>query len=700
MNKINDRSSKLRYNLLTTIVYIIGIILLIQLFNLQIIHGEEYRETSNTRLTRESVLRAARGSIKDRTGIELVTNETGFGLEIYQTKADDATINSAIDTMIKILEENKDKFVDNLPIKVNPFKFTQKEEKDQKEWKKNNNIDENATAEQAFNFLKDKYKIENDDLDQARKIMAVRYEITRNGYSATRSVKIASDISRNSAVKIREQNSSFSGMNIITEPIVKYTSGSLASHILGYVGAIDEEEYATRESTYRNDDVIGKNGVQYIFEDYLKGQDGIKQIDMAVDGTITSEYVSKEAVAGSDVVLTIDANLQAVAEKALKANIKKIASGGFGKKKDAKAGAVVVMNVKTGEVLALASYPDYEPGLFVKGISEKTYNSYKKENNLYNRAVSGNYAPGSTFKMAVALAGLETNKITTKSTINDTGIYPRGGNPVCWYYTSYRSGHGYLNVSQAIKHSCNYFFYELGYRVGIDGIAKYANYLGLGKKTGIELEGETSGILASPQVAKDINGADWYLGDTLSAAIGQSYNSFSPLQMAKYVSMLANGGKDIDVTLIKSIIKADGTEVSKEEINKYTNEKLGLKDQKTEDLNVKSENIQAILKGMKGVTSESGGTAYSTFADFNIELGGKTGSAQIGVDGKDGAHAWFVGFAPYDDPEIAVVVLVEKGGTGGYTAEVAKQIIAEYFGMNANSVTENMQAISSSESVR
>lgn len=337
---------------------------------------------------------------------------------------------------------------------------------------------------------------------------------------------------------------------------------------------------------------------------------------------------------------------------------------------------------------------------FVKGISEKTYNSYKKENNLYNRAVSGNYAPGSTFKMAVALAGLETNKITTKSTINDTGIYPRGGNPVCWYYTSYRSGHGYLNVSQAIKHSCNYFFYELGYRVGIDGIAKYANYLGLGKKTGIELEGETSGILASPQVAKDINGADWYLGDTLSAAIGQSYNSFSPLQMAKYVSMLANGGKDIDVTLIKSIIKADGTEVSKEEINKYTNEKLGLKDQKTEDLNVKSENIQAILKGMKGVTSESGGTAYSTFADFNIELGGKTGSAQIGVDGKDGAHAWFVGFAPYDDPEIAVVVLVEKGGTGGYTAEVAKQIIAEYFGMNVNSVTENMQAISSSESVR
>lgn len=232
---------------------------------------------------------------------------------------------------------------------------------------------------------------------------------------------------------------------------------------------------------------------------------------------------------------------------------------------------------------------------------------------------------------------------------------------------------------------------------GIENIAKYASYLGLGRKTGIELQNETSGILATSEVAKKLNGSDWYLGDTLSAAIGQSYNSFSPLQMAKYVSMLANGGKNIDVTLIKSIVKADGSEVSKEEINQYTNEKLGLKNETTEDLNVNSDNLKAILQGMKGVTSE-GGTAYSAFAGFDIEVGGKTGSAQTG-DGKD-AHAWFVGFAPYDDPEIAVVVLVEHGGTGGYTAGVAKEIIEEYFGMNSNSVTEDMEAIPSTQSVR
>ncbi len=212
------------------------------------------------------------------------------------------------------------------------------------------------------------------------------------------------------------------------------------------------------------------------------------------------------------------------------------------------------------------------------------------------------------------------------------------------------------------------------------------------------MEAETGGVLATPEYAKQTYNEDWYLGTTLSAAIGQTYNSFSPIQMAKYVSMLANGGKNIDVTLIKSIMRADGSEVSKEEIKNYKNEKLGLKNETTEDLNVKSKNIRAILKGMKGVTSEQGGTAYSTFSDFNIEVGGKTGSAQTGV--KKDAHAWFVGFAPYDEPEIAVVVLVEHGGTGGYTAGVAKQIMAEYFGMNSNSVKENMKAISSTEKVR
>lgn len=688
----NERTDRIRYNILITIIYIVGIILIIQLFNLQIIHGKEYRETSNSRLTRESIIKAARGSIKDRTGIELVGTDTGYSVEIYSTKATDAELNTSIKKLIEILEKNKDKFVDNLPLEVEPFKFTMDSEEEQKQWKINNEIDENETAEQAFNNLKEKYEISETDNKIARKIMAIRYEISRNGYSNTKSVIIAKDISNISAVQVKEQNAKLTGMYVVTEPVVSYTSGNLASHLLGYVAPINEKEYAERKDTYRNDDIIGKDGIQKIFEEYLKGKDGLKQVDMTVDGTITSEYISEEAVAGSDVILTIDANLQKVTEEALEQNIKDIASGKFGKKYDAKAGAAIVLNVNTGEILALANYPDYNPEKF-----SEEYSNDDETGKYLNRAISSEYPPGSVFKMAVATAALDTGKITTSTRINDTGVYPYGHQPACWYYNSYGSGHGYLNVTQAIKHSCNYFFYELGYRLGIDTIAEYASKYGLGKRTGIELEGEEDGNVASRDDATS-NGLDWYLSDTLSVSIGQSYNNFTPIQMAKYISMIANGGKNIDISIVKSIIKSDGSEVSKDEIKKFANEKTGTENELKENLKISEENLDAIRKGMKGVTSEAGGTAYSTFADFDIDIAGKTGSAQTGVEGE--AHGWFAGFAPYDDPEIAVVVLVEKAGSGGYTAGVAKSIMEEYFGMNAEKVTENKNAESSIESVR
>ena len=693
MNKEKNRNDRIRYNILTTIVYIAGIILLIQLFNLQIIHGAEYRETSNSRLTRETVVKAARGSIKDRTGVELVRTDTGYSAEIYSTKVSDEELNLAIKKFIEILESNKDTYIDNLPIKVEPFEFTEEDEDYQKEWKRENNLDENYSAGQVFNALKEKYEISEEDVNTARKIMAIRYEISSKGYSSTRSVTIARDISNTSAVQIREQNAKLAGINVVTEPTVAYTSGNLASHILGYVGAISEEEYSTRKDTYRNDDVIGKDGVQKVFEEYLKGTDGIKQVDMTVDGAITSEYISEEAVAGSDVVLTIDANLQKVAEEALEKNIKDIADGKYGEGNDADAGAVVVMNVNTGEVLAMASYPDYNPERY-----SEEYDPNDETGKYYNRAIRSIYAPGSTFKMVVASAALDTGEITTKTRINDNGVYPYGDGQACWYYRSYGVGHGYLNLTQAIKYSCNYFFYDLGYRMGIDTIADYAGRYGLGKRTGVELMGESSGIVASREYANSIGYTTWYPADTLSAAIGQSFNSYTPIQMARYISMIANGGKNVDVSIIKSIINPDGTEVSKEEIENFVKDSIGTENELKEDLNISEENLDAIRDGMKGVTSESGGTAYSTFADFDIDIAGKTGSAQTGVDGE--AHGWFVGFAPYDEPEIAVVVMVEKAGSGGYTAVVAKEIMEEYFGMNSERVTEDKSAESSIESVR
>lgn len=690
----DDRDTNLRYNLITILVYIVGIVLIVQLFNLQIVNGKEYRETSNTRLSRETVIKAARGSIKDRTGNLLVTTKMGFNIELYKTKINTTTLNKTILNTIKILENNNDKYINNLPISIEPFKFTIDDEESQVNWKKENDIKEDATPEQCFYELKEKYKIEQDNILEAYKIMVVRYEISRNGYSSIRPVTIAKDVSRESAVKLGEQSIYFPGISATNEPMVSYPSGSLASHILGYVGNITETELDGREDTYGINDVIGKVGIQYVFEEYLRGKDGIKQLDMSVDGTITDEYITQEAVAGSDVILTIDANLQAATEKALANNIKKIAGGGFSKRSDAKAGAAVVMNVKTGEILAMASYPDYEPELFVNGISQKKLDEYNKGDNIFNRAISGVYAPGSTFKMITAIAGLETGVITPTEKINDIGVYKKAHEPACWIWNSYGMSHGWLNVTEAITHSCNYFFYEVGYRATIDNIAKYAKYYGLGEKTNVELPMEEKGIVATRDKAKE-RGDEWQIGETLSAAIGQSYNSYTPIQMAKYISMLANGGEPIDVTIVKSINDVNGNQVSKEDITKFVNAKLGLTKEKKENLNIKKKNIDAILKGMKGVTSEEGGTAYSTFANFNIELGGKTGSAQTDVQGK--INGWFVGFAPYEEPEIAVVVLVENAGSGSYTAEVARDILQEYFGMNMEKVEEDLTAMPSTE---
>ncbi len=687
----NKKDNKIRYNIATIIVYIVGIILLAQLFNLQIIHGEEYRETSNTKLTRESILEADRGNIKDSSGENLATVTTQNSVELYKTKSNNQTINDTILRLVNLLSTNGDQYVDNFLININPYSFKLETDESQRKWKKANGIDENATAEEAFNYFKNKYEIKTENVEDARKIMAIRYEISYNGYSSTKSIKIAENVSELSVHQLYEQNSEFPGVTISESSVRSYPLGSTASHIIGRIGKIEESELKGNENTYDQNDIIGKSGIEYVFEKYLKGTDGVKQIDMDVDGTITDEYISQEAVAGSDVILTIDSKLQAITEQALKDNINKIASGGFSYQYDADAGAAVVLNVKTGEVIAMASYPDYDPSAFINGIDSQTWDYYINGTTkpLENKAISMNYSPGSTFKMVTALAGLESGAITPTEKINDTGVYPYAHNPVCWYYTSYHTGHGRLNVSQAIQHSCNYFFYEVGRRIGIDTLADYAYYLGLGHKTGIELNGEANGNLASSQRAVEEN-RSWYLGETLSAAIGQSYNTFTPLQMAKYVAMIANGGKKIDVTIVKSIVNADGSEVPRNEYESYVNEKLGLSNDDVQERTFNKDNINAILEGMRGVTSESGGTAYSTFKNFNIEVGGKTGSAQTGIAGK--TNAWFVGFAPFDDPEIAIVVFVRNGGHGGYTAEVARDIIAQYFGMNTTQVTEDTTA--------
>ena len=693
-----EPNTKLRLNMISFFVYIIGTILLLQLFSLQIINGAEYRENSNVRLSRESILYSARGDITDNTGEILATVDMSYGIELYKTKLENEELNNSILNTIKVLEKNGDTYTDTFPIKINPFEFTISGDR-LNNWKKTYKLNQDSTAEEAFYYFKNKYKISQENIEDVRKIIAIRYRISTEGYSQTRSIAIADNISKESVSEFSEKNSLFGGITIVTRAIRTYPNGKLASHILGYIGKINGEEYSRKKDEgYLINDYIGRTGIENLFEKYLKGINGIKQIDMDVDGTITDEYIEEEAIQGSTLVLTIDAKLQEVTEKALQDTINNIRDGVYGKTRQypATAGAIVVMNVKNGEVLAIASNPDYEPELFVNGISQDKYNEYREVNALYNRAISGAYAPGSTFKLLTAITALQEEKVGIKDKINDSGPYPLGHHPACWLYNQQRSTHGYLNVTNAIKYSCNYFFYESGVRVGIEQIDRYAKYFGLGVKTGIELPSESAGILASPEVTKNKNNGEvWTVGYTLNASIGQGDNSFTPIQMAKYISTLVNGGEKINPTIIKSIKLANGGEVSKAEIGEYTKEKLG-QIEEVEDLEISQEYIDVILEGMKDVTSETGGTAYTIFKDLNITIGGKTGSAQTA----SGTNACFVGFAPYDNPEIAIAVVIEKGGSGSLAAYAAKDIIAQYFGMNQGNIVEDITAYPYTEQQR
>lgn len=682
-NKIKANFN-LRYNLLSTLVYLIGAVLIIQLFNLQIVHGEEYLQTSNARLTRESVIEAARGNITDRRENILATTKTGYSVELYKTKIGNSDLNQVILDIVNLLENNEDTYINNFPINSD-LKFTLASEDAAKEWKGKYKIAENANEKECIEKFKEKYEIEINDIKDALKIIAIRYEITTKGYSSTRSIKIAEDISKKSAIQFNEQNAKFSGVNIIEEPIRVYTKGNLASHILGYIRKIDDTELKQKaEQGYTLHDYIGKMGIEYVFEEYLRGTKGRKQIDMSVDGTILGEYVEEEAISGKTIVLTIDSEIQEKMEQIIEDSVKQLQK----EKKKTDFGAAVLMNVKTGEILAMCSYPDFKPESFVGTLENDVWEDIKKGNKLNNTAIQA-YPPGSTFKMVTAVAALEEGVVKESENIYDRGIYPYGHKPVCWYYTEHHRGHGNVNIKTAIQKSCNYFFYEMGRRLGVDAIAKYAKFFGLGEKTGVELTGEAKGLVASTQEAK-ARGKQWYTADNFSAAIGQSDNSFSPIQMARYISILARDGEYITPTLIKEVKDLDGNTVSKEEMRNYVNGLLGISTDPVSDLKISREAIDTAKAGMRLVTSP-GGTAYTVFKDFKQSVAGKTGSAQARTKEKgEMVHGWFVGFTPYKNPEVAIAVLLEDGASNSHAAKAAKKILEAYYNTDIEE-TENLK---------
>ncbi len=374
----NLDKKNVRYNILIILSYLIGIILILQLFNLQIVHGEEYLEQSNSRLTRETSIKAARGNILDCNGNILAGTTTKYVLEIYKSKIEENVLNDTIIRTINVLEKNGDTYIDEFWIEIEPIKYKYEDNEKIKKWLIENELDENLTAEEALNAYIEEYELQNYNLQDARKIIAVRYGIEKNGYSSMRAYTISSNINKLSVLEFEENKHNFPGISTKDMPIRSYTYGSLASHVIGYVGKINSEEYKNNHG-YDIDDYIGKTGIEYVLEKYLKGTDGTRQVDMSIDGTKTAEYTTEEAVGGNDVVLTIDSKVQQKAEESLKSNIEKIKAGEYGTAYNVETGCAIAINVNTGEIIAMCSYPDFEPKLFVNGISQEKWNEYTQE---------------------------------------------------------------------------------------------------------------------------------------------------------------------------------------------------------------------------------------------------------------------------------------------------------------------------------
>ena len=530
------------------------------------------------------------------------------------------------------------------------------------EFKKTRKIPEAADAHGVIGFFKEYYKIEDGyTYEQLRKIIGVRYEMENRLFSNNTPYTFATDVSIDCVTFIKEQQQDFQGIHIMVEPIREYTNGTLAAHILGRVGVMYKEEYEKlKEKKYNINDVIGKDGIEKYLEDYLRGRDGVSSVEHNIDGMMSRVLESQPPVPGNYAVLTIDARLQHALEKSLENTILRLQKTAKGAQ--ARAGSGVVVDVNSGEILAIASYPTFDPAKFNELWGEMSRDPNRP---MWNRAISGQYAPGSTFKVLSAFAALESGAISPTDTINCEGVYrvyaSSGYTPVCWIYSSYGKGHGRQNVTQAIENSCNYYFYEVGRRLGIDTLYEYGKKFGLGEYTGIELGGEAKGIFAGPEYREKI-GSMWYPGDTLQAAIGQSDHLFTPLQIANYIATIANGGNRYKIHLVKSVKSYDGGTCVMEN-----------KPEVVEEIKSNWKNYKAIIDGMRRVSET--GTAASTFVNYDIPVGGKTGSASV-PNGE--ANGLFVAFAPFDDPQIAIAVVVEHAGSGSAIASVARDVIDAY----------------------
>lgn len=679
----------------------------VTLYKLQIIEGAAYYEESQNNQASNQTVTAARGNILDRYGRVLVSNRECYNLKIRDTRLFSDEVedpNAVILEMINMVEAAGETYIDDLPItKEPPFEYTDMTALQRTlltAYLDSKGLDEDTTAVELMSYFRTRYDIANSyNAEEMRKIASVRYALNVRYSINTNPYVFVEDASID---LISDLMGVVGNVVEVETSYVREYNTQYAAHILGYVQAMSEEDmekYRPQDenSGYDYDTKVGRDGVEYTFEDWLHGTNGTARVTRTASGTITSTVYTEDPVPGNHVYLTIDIQLQEAVERILETgiyelqlkrdedNAKYTMEGNLDEvKEDIQGGAIVVVDVKTGEPLAIASYPTFDLSSIIEDYSDLL----EAENNpLFNRALNGAYEPGSTFKPCTAIAGLTENIINTETQIECTGLFTKyadqGYAPACWIYTQTdgQLTHGYDNVTEAIKDSCNVFFYTVADNLGIRKLMEYAKNFGLGESTGIELS-ETTGNMANPDNHLNYDVDSWVDGDTVQAGIGQSDSMFTPLQLAEYCAAIANGGTRHSAAILKSVRSYD-----------YSRQLYQKETEVLSTVDSADYNWAAVQRGMylmaNDITSSSSTVYYAlsnySYNGVSLPVAAKTGTSQLGEDKTN--NAIFMCYAPFDDPEIAIAIVVERGQSGANLSKMARNVLDAYFSLGTLNTT-------------
>ena len=663
--KAEHEMNHFRAAVLAAIPLILCCVILASLYGLQAVNSEDYLEESLNSVYRTETVPAARGDLLDRHGRVLVTNQVSYDLTIQRSQlVTDPDPNGIILTLIGMVEEKGLRHTDTLPLTMTaPFDYTTMSGTQRSrllDYVNHFGMGEGVRPGELMQWFREHYSIPESYTDEEARLAAgVRWELELRTLFGFADYVFASGLDTELIAAILER--CYPGVSVVTSSVREYQTG-YAAHLLGRVGAINENQLEHfQELGYPMNALVGQDGAEAAFEEYLHGIDGQRVTVRNAAGEVTESYYTVEPQAGSDVLLTIDLDCQQVTEESLAREIGRINEDRLLAAQDpdsvqlAQAGAAVVVQVGTGDLLASASYPTYDLSRF--------YEDYEKLSAdpaapMYDRATQGTYAPGSTFKPVTASAGLTEGIITPEMRIYDRGIIDEyeGYSYTCWIYPG---SHGTINVKEALQMSCNYFFYTVGRELGVDSLDKYAVAFGLGQPTGIELP-ERTGVLASQAYKESVTGEEWYIGDTLQASIGQSYNLFTPLQLATYAATIASDGVRYETHLLSGVTGEDA---------------FTFRPAVADTVEASKETFEVIKEGMY-MASRYGSASY-VFGNYDIPVCSKTGTAQVNEESVN--NAVFIAFAPMEKPEIALAVVVESGANGYYLAEVARDIFDWYF---------------------